>query len=115
MPDVDNAAPYLQVPGQPVQALDRKRVEDVSQRVGALLSELCPEVVAAAEGFAKDLRFIPVSATGLAPEVDPESGALGIRPRDLAPYWAEVPVLYAIHNWAHGLIGARYKSEEIAK
>jgi len=65
-----------------------------------------PEIVAAAEGFAADLTFIPVSATGRAPEVDEKTGILGIRPRDMAPYWVEVPLLHAISRWCPGLIGS---------
>lgn len=108
LPDVSREEPYVEVPGQTVHALDNKRIEEVSHRVGELLAELCPEVVAAAEGFAEDLTFIPVSATGRSPEIDPETGALGIRPRDMDPYWVEAPVMFALHHLAHGLVGASY-------
>ncbi|MGB7325098.1 MAG: hypothetical protein WBD31_09515, partial [Rubripirellula sp.] len=72
LPDVSNEAPFVDIAGQEVKALDSKRIKDVSAKVGELLAELCPEVVAAAEGFAEDLTFIPVSATGRSPEVDPD-------------------------------------------
>ena len=108
LPDLSRDEPYREVPGHSVYALDRTRIDSVSQKVGQLLSELCPEVVAAAEGFAKDLTFIPVSATGSSPEVDPETGSLGIRPCNMNPYWVEVPLMHALHHWAHGLVGASY-------
>lgn len=115
LPDVSREEPYVDVPGQAVQALDNKRIEAVSQRVGELLADLCPEVVAAAEGFAEDLTFIPVSATGRSPEVDPATGALGIRPRDMDPYWVEAPVVFALHHLAHGLVGANYVKNAVQR
>jgi hypothetical protein len=45
-----------------------------------------------------------VSALGRGPEVDSTSGLLTIRPRDVAPMWAEVPMLYALHRSVPGLI-----------
>jgi hypothetical protein len=40
--------------------------------------------------------FIPVSALGASPEIDPDTGLLGIRPNDVSPIWAEVPLLYLL-------------------
>jgi hypothetical protein len=37
--------------------------------------------------------------------VDPATGSFGIRPRDLNPYWVDVPMLYALSRWGSGLIG----------
>lgn len=112
LPDVGREAPYKQFPGQAVHALDTKRIQSVSQRVGELLARLCPEVVAAAEGFAENLLFIPASATGRSPELDPSTGSLGIRPAEIDPYWAEVPMMFALHHWAVGLIGAGYAKRD---
>ncbi|WP_146412412.1 hypothetical protein [Crateriforma conspicua] len=112
LPDLPTDEPYVNVPGEKVMALDRARVRLISDRVGELLSKICPEIVAAAEGFAKDLTFIPVSATGRSPELDQNTGTLGIRPRDMAPYWVEVPVIHALHNAANGLVGAIYNKGE---
>jgi hypothetical protein len=104
LPTLSNAAPYTDLLNG-VSVLDLKRIESTSEQVGALLRSLTPEIVASAEGFAKHLLFLPVSATGIAPEVDPENGTFGIRPRDLKPYWVEVPMLYALSQWCKGLIG----------
>jgi hypothetical protein len=87
--------------------LNLDRIRQVSTTVESLLQSLCPEIVAAAQGFARELTFIPVSATGRGPEVDPVTGSLGIRPRNIDPYWAEVPILFALSQWARGLVGAR--------
>ncbi len=61
--------------------------------------------MAAAEGFAKDLTFLPVSAIGGSPEVDPETQSLGVRPKDVKPYWVEVPMLHALSRRSGGLVG----------
>jgi hypothetical protein len=107
IPDLKQDPPYRQVGAgsNPLHVLDGDRIQDVSNQVGALLRKLTPEIVAAAEGFTKHVLFIPVSATGCAPEQDPETGAFGVRPKSLNPYWVEVPMLYAINKWCSGLIG----------
>ena len=66
--------------------------------------KLCPEIVSAAESFAEQVIYIPVSATADSPEVDPKSGLFGIRPRDIDPMWAEVPLLYVLSRWLEGLV-----------
>ncbi len=85
-------------------AIDLERVENVSRRIRDLLWRLTPELVTAAEGFAEQVVYIPVSATGRGPETDPNTGAFGIRPRDIAPSWAEVPLLYALSRWQQGIV-----------
>ena len=115
LPEIGREEPYKRIEGQAVHALDTKRVQDVSTQVGQLLTKLCPEVVAAAEGFAENLLFIPVSATGRSPELDPDTGSLGIRPSEMDPYWVEVPMMFALHHWAVGLIGASYSKRSHAE
>lgn len=105
IPDLSNEAPYIDNPKLSTRLMDGDRIAETSQKVGDMLRELTPEIVAAAEGFAKDLTFIPVSATGTSPEIDPSTGQLGLRPKDLNPYWVEVPVLHALSRWSNGLIG----------
>lgn len=85
-------------------ALDLGRVEELSSRVRSMLWQFSPEIVSAAEGFAKQVLFIPVSALGCSPELDARTGMLGVRPGSVAPMWAEVPLLYALCRWMKGLI-----------
>ncbi len=113
LPDLSTDAPYLPVKGTKFCTLDSKRIKETSDQVGELMSEICPEIVAAAEGFSTSLTFIPVSASGNSPSLDPETGALGIRPRDMQPYWVEIPMLMALHNWAGGLVGATDGSSDL--
>jgi hypothetical protein len=107
LPDLSNEAPYFDIAGQPIRTLNMDRIRYVSSRVESLLQSYCPEIVASAQGFVQDLTFIPVSATGRGPERDPKTGSLGIRPRDIEPYWVEVPLLFALSQWARGLIGTQ--------
>ena len=101
LPDVDR--PYRKE-GQNFQSLDIERVKDVSDKVEELLGRLCPEIVAAGQGFAEELYFVPVSATGHSPQVD-RIGALRMRPIDIKPYWVDAYDA-ALHRWTRGLVGA---------
>jgi hypothetical protein len=97
-------SPWVATKHDKLCALDMTQIESISDRVRSLLGRLTPELVAAAEGFASNVIYVPVSSLGRAPEVDAQSGLLGIRPRDLQPTWAEVPFLYAMARWMGGLI-----------
>ena len=108
-PELTNDPPYIDMPGSPVRTIDNDHLLVVSDYVEKMLRKYCPEIVAAAEGFAREIVYIPVSATGVSPEVDAETGGLGIRPRDIAPYWVEVPMLYALARWSRGLIGLQQR------
>jgi hypothetical protein len=112
IPELSRSDPYRDAKGHTVQVLDTDRIARTSQLVGDLLRELTPEIVAAAEGFARELTFIPVSAIGRGPEIDPKTGSLGVRPKDVKPYWVEVPVLHALNRWTRGLIGAANPTKE---
>jgi hypothetical protein len=96
--------PWRRLSGRARHALDTAAVEAVSDRVRELLWSLTPELVSAAENFAQEVIYIPVSATGRSPELDPQTGMLGLRPRDLRPMWVETPLLYAMCRWMKGVI-----------
>jgi len=91
--------PLVQTDLLPMAALDVDVIGRISATVRELLWRLCPEVVSVAEGFAKQVTYIPVSATGCAPEVDAQTGALGFRPHRVKPIWAEVPLICAMAQW----------------
>ena len=73
-------------------------VEAISREVREVLWKLSPEIVSAAESFAEHVLYVPISATGRSPELDPKTGAFGVRPRDIRPMWAEVPLLYGLNR-----------------
>ncbi len=73
----------------PISAMRLEMIDQMSARLRALLWKHSPEIVSAAESFAEEVLYVPVSATGRAPEIDPASGAKGFRPRDIHPQWVE--------------------------
>jgi hypothetical protein len=82
--------------------LDLGRVQRRSQDVRRLLLDLCPELVAAAEGFCREVVYVPVSALGRSPEPGP--GVLpSVRPRDIRPLGVMVPLLYGLGGGVPGL------------
>ena len=91
-----------------LSAVDTARIERVSARLRLLLLKCTPEVVAAAEDFCEHVIYIPMSALGKSPEESPigegKSG-LFVRPADIAPRWAAVPILYMLARWTTGMVG----------
>lgn len=81
-----------------------QKVERRSARLREILMTYCPEIVTAADTFAKDITYIAVSSLGNGVEVDPSSGLPGIRPRNIRPHWVTVPLLYAISRVLPALI-----------
>lgn len=94
-------------------AVDVLRIEATSHRLREMLLAFAPELVAAAEDFCTQVVYLPVSALGRAPEVQPETGLLGVRPRDIQPRWVTIPLLYTLARWATGLVaGNQYAQSE---
>lgn len=91
--------------------LNLSTILNVSYMMRDILLKLSPEVVAACETFFSSVYFVPVSALGRMPEYDPERDMIGIKPVDLNPVWAEVPML--LQFWYSGLIPA--VAPEVAK
>ena len=85
---------------------DTQRVDEMSRVVRSVLAQCAPEFVSAAESFAEQVIYIPVSALGRAPELDPQSGQLCVRPREIQSAWVEAPMVYALQRWGGGLIPA---------
>ncbi|MEO2034765.1 MAG: hypothetical protein ABGZ35_22015 [Planctomycetaceae bacterium] len=89
-------------------ALDVERVQTMSRKIRKLMALLAPEFVSAADGFSKDVTYIPVSALGKGPELvkTDEVEEFVIRPSEIKPVWAEVPLMYAIYRTVPGMIMA---------
>jgi hypothetical protein len=92
--DLQSIAPYCQLPDGSA-GLDLGTLGSVSRQVEAVVRHTAPEVVAACESFCKDVIYIPISPQGCAP-IRVEGQQLGVRPNDLSPVWAEVPLLYSL-------------------
>lgn len=93
-------------PDETLNALSTKAVLRQSTLARTVLLKTCPEIVTAAEGFAEDVTYIPVSAVGWHVEIDQKSGLPAIRPSEAEPYWATVPFLYGLSRTIPGLIPA---------
>jgi hypothetical protein len=107
--DQDHSNPWVKNPQTGQAALDMERIARRSQALHALMKEYCPSTVATAHNFAREVTYIAVSAFGerYDPDrflVDPKTHEVSIRPRDIRPCWAVVPMLYSICKAHPGLI-----------
>ena len=96
--------PWVASPKSPVAAMNLETIEQMSGKLRGLLWKHSPEIVSAAESFAEQVLYVPVSATGRGPEIDPLTGGRGFRPRDIHPHWVEAPILYMLSRWVEGLV-----------
>ncbi len=82
-------------------------IEKVSEQIRGILAKHASGVVAAAERFASDVTYIPVSSIGCTPKVVSSADGhddLLVRAGDIHPMWAQVPMLYALHKTVDGLV-----------
>ncbi len=86
-------------------SLDIHSIQDVSDATRKLIWKFSPELVTAAESFSTQVYFIPVSATGGPPVKDEsKSNFYGVRPKDIKPFWCEVPILLSLALNVPGLL-----------
>jgi hypothetical protein len=83
--------------------VDVDRIERRSARLREVMLKYSPETVSTAESLAKDVTYVAVSALG-GVERDPITGAPGIKPMNLRPYWVTVPLLYSMSRVFPALI-----------
>lgn len=84
--------------------LNHRRMQQVSRDMRQLMMHYAPEFVNAVEGFADNVTYVPVSALGHSPTLERGTGKLGVRPAEIAPRWAEIPLLYLLSLTSGGLI-----------
>lgn len=84
-----------------VQAAIVERRSDLCRR---LLLQSCPEIVTAAEGFAREVVYVPVSAVGTTTHLTGNGSQISIRPSEASPHWVTVPITYALAKYAKGLL-----------
>ena len=78
-------------------------MDRISGKIREMLMGLTPEFVAAAEDVSNTVRYFPVSALGRSPSMQKNedgSVSLVIKPKDISPSWATVPLLYAFAKWS---------------
>ncbi len=87
-----------------VAGVNMDRIEHLSELLRRILLHYCPETVAAAESFARDITYVAVSSLGPNIQLDPVSGLPAIRPAEIQPTWVTVPLLYCISRASSRLI-----------
>jgi len=91
------------VPGT-MATVDSARIEQMSAKLRAILLKWTPEIVSAAEDFCDHVLYIPVSALGCSPELVEGKPGLYVRPKNIFPRWAAVPLLYMFAKWTTELV-----------
>jgi hypothetical protein len=81
-----------------------QRVDRVSDAIRELLMNLAPELVAVAEDAFERVIFVPVSAIGTSPVMDPASGLLKVPVARISPRWVTVPFMYTLARWSTHLV-----------
>lgn len=87
-----------------ISVLDMAYIRYVSNQVRDLLLRFSPEFVTTVQAFSKNAWFIPVSATGVPPNLDPTTGIHGVRPCDIQPIWCDVPLALVVSRFVGGLV-----------
>lgn len=77
--------------------LNLSAITNVSYVMRKRLLQLSPDVVSTCEEFFERVYYIPTSSLGRMPVYDEQTSQIGIRPDDLKPIWAEVPMLLQMH------------------
>ena len=98
--------PYaLPTDSQPLR-VKMDRIEQVSQKIRALMMKFCPEYIAAADSLSERVRYIPASSLGRSPQYiqRDKTSFYGICPKDITPQWVTVPLIYCLARWAPGMI-----------
>jgi hypothetical protein len=83
-----------------------RRVDRTSERLRALLREVAPEIVTAAEDAFERVIYVPVSAIGTSPMLDPASGLLKVPVSKIDPRWVTVPFVYSLARWSQHLMAS---------
>jgi len=97
--------PWEKNPNGGPDGVSIERVQEISDRVRQVLVEHASELVSVAEGFCREVIYLPVSATGCSPQVDDETDQpIGIAPKDINPMWVEVPLLYVLARFTEGVV-----------
>jgi hypothetical protein len=91
-----------QTGGEPLNAYVPHAVRRVSDVLRSVLLTHAPEIVSAAEGFSSNVTYVACSATGRNVQAfegaDRNDVAFGIRPRDVKPFWCDLPFLIGLHQ-----------------
>ena len=99
-------------------ALDTEAIRRNSDRVRAVLTSVCPGIVAAAESLVAEIRYFAVTSFGHTPvmiQEGPNQGRIAPDPRRLAPEHVEEPVYWLLHLSAPDMLPALPRVTDTAK
>ncbi len=114
VPDVSMADPFISQPGKGGQhLLSIPAIKQASKEMKKFLENYAPNIVNACENFAQDVIYIPVSSFGSRPTLGPENKAM-IKPSEIRPIWASVPMLYALAKTVKDILPLWLKSPDDA-
>ncbi len=89
--------PWKETDNFPTAVLHRPNLRAISLAVREMLLNVTPELVATAESFSSRVLYLPTSALGHSPTLDESrDDSLLVRPDDIDPTLAEVPLLYML-------------------
>lgn len=99
-----------------LHALNADEVDRISGKMRDLLLKMCPSIVATAERFSRRVCYIPTSATGCSPimagmDVATNQPVLKFRRGSIRPIWAEVPLLWILHQLTTGVVPVTYAKD----
>ncbi|MSR70129.1 MAG: hypothetical protein EXS17_07280 [Phycisphaerales bacterium] len=89
--------------------VDKGRVERVSDLLESLLTEIVPEFISAVRDTALRVLYVPVSATGVSPQIESSSGMLKVKASKIDPWWVTVPFIYEFSRWKN-VVGSTRES-----
>jgi hypothetical protein len=117
----DTWSRLLASPLEPVMTsagLDLAAIDRNSQRVRAVLLELCPGLVASAESLAEEIRYFAATSFGHNPVIiqqGPNKGRIAPDPQRLAPAHVEEPVYWLLHRASPELIPSAPRLKDLEK
>jgi len=119
--------PWRKLSSLATAALDLDAVGAVSFAVRQLLMRFCPQIVATAESFSSQVSYLPGSAIGHSPtafrrlvklpgkDKKEQKTFLLVRPRDIQPIWAPVPVVQMLAHFGLVPVLTHKRTEEHPK
>lgn len=108
-PGIDWQLPYDAAAGG-AQELSMSRVSACSATMRGLLVQHVPDIVYAAEAFAKHVWYLPSSSLGRSPQRH-QNGQYYLTPSQIRPEWVNVPFMLGLSLTTNGLVTLSRGSE----
>lgn len=93
--------------------IDFKKITETSLKIRNQLNKFIPDFVNLAEAFSQSVYFVPNSAIGRDLQFEKSENEYGIRPKDIKPRWAPVPLLLSMFLDNDKMLGNKVILDEI--